>query len=65
MSCVKRVFGYLKLTKHFPIQYDLKDKSDEILTFHCDSDFGEENESRKPRSGWMDGIRIWIYVHVE
>lgn len=43
---VKRIFGYLKYTQDFALQYDRSEKLADILIFHADYDFGGERSTR-------------------
>lgn len=43
-NCTKRTFGYLKLTKHYALQFDLQDQTGDTLLFHCNSNFGGDRE---------------------
>lgn len=62
MSCNKRVFRYLKMTKNFAVQYDLKDKCGETLTFYAVSDFGGEKKTRKSHSGRVGPVLGFMFM---
>lgn len=59
---IKRIFGYLKLTKHYALQFDLQNQSDEILLFHCDSDFGGDRGNWKSSSGWIGSTFGYLFT---
>lgn len=61
-KCMHRIFGCLKLKKRLALQYNIIDNSDEILTFHSDSDFGGDQVSLKSRSGWMSSVYRFMFI---
>ena len=56
VNCTKRVFGYLKSTKNYSLQFNIKEKSNDILEFYSDADFAGSKVDRKSRSGWIGKI---------
>ena len=63
MRFVEREFIYLKLTKHFALQYELNDKNDEIIILFSNLDCGGEKATKISLGVYRN--RFGVHVHLE